>query len=434
MRRIFFFSALVISILLPFLPVHADDTLTKKSITVAGFINNGDKSDGNMNLLLSKSIITFLSKLPGYTVVPFVKSFKAAQDRGFLAKKRLDPKDALDIGLATGSKQVITGDYKIDKKKNRIAINMLVYDVVSGELTLKRKFEGEADISVFDSIDQATSDLASLIVGHTITMGQMTVTINGTEKTYTLYINGTPVKQVSIAEPFSDKVPAGQEILVSLRVSGSADNVYSKSVTLTENKTFDITYSPSATMIVDTGGITGAELFIDDAPSGSPEKNGTITLTGVKPDEMHTLVLKKNGTMIAKQKLMLREAETATVFLKKDLFSFPVRLLSGGLGAMAGVDFTPFNFLRFNVSGGAVYMLNSIFPTLSASACVDVVEFSDFTVRASLGVYIYFSAQVVFWPELLAEFDWQRFFVEVGARYSYVDGNFYPMIGLGYRF
>lgn len=111
----------------------------KQTLAVIGFINMGDKPDKDINLVISKSMIIFLSKVPGVKIIEFDDVEKHAKQNNFWESKKLDINTALDMGLLMKAKHIIVGDYKVNKQKDTILINVYVYDVTTGDLILKKK-------------------------------------------------------------------------------------------------------------------------------------------------------------------------------------------------------------------------------------------------------------------------------------------------------
>jgi hypothetical protein len=219
-----------------------------KSIAVIGFINQGERSDDNINLTITKSLTTFLSKIPGVKVSPYTEVEKITKQDGFWEQNKLDVTAASDIGLKLKVKQIIIGDYRVNKKKETIAINVYVYDAITSELKMKRQYEGGSGRDIFDTIDNLIRSTSSALAGRNITMGRLKVDIEAAGL-YRLYINAYPQKDVKRRDGFNDNVVANENVEVSIRaVNNKEENeVYREFIKVPENNTYEIKYRPAQT-------------------------------------------------------------------------------------------------------------------------------------------------------------------------------------------
>ncbi len=297
---------------------------------------------------------------------------KAARQNGFWELKKLDVTAASALGLQLKSGRIVTGDYKVNKKKESIVINVYLYDTVTSELIMKRKYEGSSGRDIFDTIDNLIRSTSSTLVGRNITMGSLKVAVLG-EGAYRLYINANLQKEIKKSDGFLDKVAAGENAEVSIR---SIDNdkkeqeVYREFIKVDENKTYTISFNP------------------DDLKNRS-----------------------------------------------RRYVCFPVKLLEGGLGGNVGVTWFFTDSLGVTAMGGAVYAANTIIPTALAEVTFAFWKTPQFSLYASAGGFCYFSKSVIISPSVMLGFEMWNVFIEAGLRYSfYEEGGFKPMASLGCRF
>lgn len=125
-----------------------------KTIAVAGFVNQGNKTEDSVNKVISKSLITFLKKVKGTKVTSFEVIENLAEENKLWASKTLDTNKVVDMGLNLAVQQVVAGTYKVDKSKDTIKITVYVFDPAMSELKLKRDYNGDAGIDIFDTIDR----------------------------------------------------------------------------------------------------------------------------------------------------------------------------------------------------------------------------------------------------------------------------------------
>jgi len=135
-----------------------------QTTAVIGFINYGD-SGNEMNTMLTHSLISFFSKLPGTKIVPFISADKAARDKGFFNQKKVDSDLAIQIGQILGSRRVVCGSYKIDAAGQNVKIDIVALDTATADIIFKRHYEGKAGPSLLDTVDNIRKNAAGLLAG-----------------------------------------------------------------------------------------------------------------------------------------------------------------------------------------------------------------------------------------------------------------------------
>jgi TolB-like protein len=175
------------------------------TILIAGFLNQGADADDNINIVLTKSLISLLSKVPGIQVVPY-DTVKESVDGNHLWSQDTANMELVEaMGLILGAKKVVFGDYKIDNRTSNITGHYSVYNVQTGEVVMTRVFEGPAGMDVFDTIDGVVKKVTFALVGQEIALANVAVKIGVPDNSYRVYINGQPQGIATSAEIY--KIP-----------------------------------------------------------------------------------------------------------------------------------------------------------------------------------------------------------------------------------
>lgn len=426
-----FQKILIVLLLLGFTGfIYAEKT---RDIIIAGFINGGDKADNNINLVITKSLGTFLNKLPGIRVIPTLSAEKDPKIKAYISAKTIEADSLLDIGLTYQATTVIGGDYSVDQKKNSVKFNIEAYDTVSGELKLKRTYEGGAGPDIFDTIDKTIKNVSSLLLGKNVDFAVFKASIDGTDKAYQLYLNGKLQKEIRKGDGYEDKVPSGQDLAVIIRKTGG-NEVYHGMYNLKTAETGEIKYVPSGMVEIRKDGAGGSRVILDGKPAGEVGVSGILKIPLVRAGVLHMVKLEKSGKNLLEESFTLEEGSTKVIGDSPLLLSFPVRLLHGGLGATVGFEAAPLAFLRFGLAGGAVYLKSTIIPTAEANLSLKVIAAGDFRLFISGGAFLYASTPLTISPLLKVEAGYGLIFLEAGARYSLEDGGIYPAGSIGIRF
>lgn len=410
----------------------------EKTISVAGFLNKGARSDDSVNLVISKSLISVLQKVPGFKVTPFSRVESEAKKRDLWTVKNYELNNLLDFGLLFAAKTIVCGDYLIDKGKETVQINVFAYNVATGELTMKRTYKGSAGVDIFDTIDNMVKNITSLLAGRAVVFAKLDLNIVNTKQVYHLYISSNFQKAVSSADPFSENVLANEPLLVTLQKPDNANEVFRKSLLLKEGEVQKISYEPSGTVVVRFKGGAGSAVFLDGKKVGVIDNAGECLISGINlADGQHKIhVVRKEDSNNVKS-FNLEEGKTAVVDFSggNKWFGASVYALTGGLGGSAGIDLYPMDFLRISPHGGVVFIANTLVPIAELDVACRFLEFGNLGLWANAGVSFYFvTGPVVISPMLKLEVSWWLFFANCGARYSLYDGNFYPALNAGVRF
>ncbi len=214
-----------------------------KSVAVLGFVNLGGRSDASVNKSITRSLITFLSKIPDISITSYEAVEKAAYGNKYWESKTFSPEAAVDMGLSLAVSEVVSGDYAVDRKKGTVTVDVYVYDTASAAMKLQRQYTGEAGMGLFNTIDKMIRNISTLITGRTIKMGRLQVEIEDTGS-YKLSINGKFMKKISKSDGYSDSEIAEEPMDITLRVPATEEVIYRTNLSIGDGMTADITYNP----------------------------------------------------------------------------------------------------------------------------------------------------------------------------------------------
>ena len=290
----------------------------KNSFTaVIGFVNAGS-GDKDMNVLLTRSFISFLSRIPGAKIIPFEVSDRLSREKGYFNRNEIDQDLAIQIGQQLDCKQVLTGLYQVDKKNMTVRIDVYYYDTVTGDTIFKRQYEGMAGTGLLDTIDRVRKNSAGLIMGRDVPMGKLTVAVTNTRNTYEVLLGGYPD---GFANPvYQRNIPAGAPFDVTLRCSNTGMEVFRSNVTLVRDKDTTLKYYPSASVFIQTG-IFPADIYINGRKTGYTVSGESHILNGLPSATNYLFSLKNDSLQSVTREVRLTEGKpTAVLFEKNDFY------------------------------------------------------------------------------------------------------------------
>ncbi len=288
--------------------------LTMKSATVAGFINKGKSNQDNINKIMTKSLATFLSKI-SKNITPYKDVEEIAGGTNFWSLKALDDGKAINIAQHFSTEQVITGDYIINEKSDKIIINVFVYNVIDGQVLFNRSYKGDAGPGIFDTIDKMILDVSGLLVGKTISLGYFKLDIKPKNVNYRLFINGSFVKPVDSRDGYFDKFISGQSIDISLKPGNSEEEALRKIIQIESGKTNELAYNPSGVLMIEAmeGGI---DVYLNGEKIGKTDNSGEVIITDVDAGKGNKIELKKGDALLSVTNIALSEGQTKAVVFK----------------------------------------------------------------------------------------------------------------------
>ncbi len=282
---------------------------SSRKTAVLGFINTGDDSDDSINTVLTKSLITFLSKLPDVQIVMYEDLEKAALETGFWKLKQPDMDLAFQLAQSLGSKVMILGDYKTDRVLKKISINLYSYDVVSGELNLTRSYKGTIDTGLFDIVDLMKKNIAGLLYGKEVSIGKLSVLIKDTRNIYKIYINAKLSGEISSENIYNESFLSDDDIEISLKSFDSGKEVFRTNITLTNNENNEVIYKPSADVIIKSF-IKKSDIYFNGRNKGEINPEGSINLSYIPADQSNLIELKNDNKILDSTNFIVREGET----------------------------------------------------------------------------------------------------------------------------
>ncbi len=223
-----------------------------KSIAVLGFVNLGGKSDASVNKTITRSLITFLSKIHEINIVSYETVEKAALGNKYWESKSFSPDSAVDMGMSLAAGEVVSGDYSVEHKKDTVTIDVYVYDTALGTMKLQRQYTGDAGPGLFDTVDKMIRNVSTLVTGRTIKMGRLQVEVEGADS-YKLSINGKFMKKISKPDGYNDSEIAEEPMDITLSAPATEEVIYKTNVTIGDGLAVNITYNPNpSTAVSDT--------------------------------------------------------------------------------------------------------------------------------------------------------------------------------------
>jgi hypothetical protein len=416
-----------------------------KSTTVAGFINSGALQDDKINIIITKSLTSYLSKFVK-GVTPYTQVEKAAS-KSFWKQKKLDENDAIGLAQSFGTKQVIAGSYKVNNENETIVVNVMAYDVVTGELRLKRTYKGSSGLDLFDTIDRMVKEVSGLMIGRKLEFGKVLVSASEGTGKYVLYVDGRSTVELTNGRTFPVDSLAGEDSIFSIRLKEDGKELFQKVMNVEANSETVLRYVPSGRVIVKAPeGIY--EVFLNGRAAGSTTEKGEMTLEGVTAGTPANIQVRKDNRVIADQTVVLSEGDVKAVYVggRRDetarVLRFPVQAGMYGLlnntSIKAGVDW---NFLwgfRAIGTGGLVLYSDPAtgfgFLPLVEAGLGYTYEFNNlFRAGVSVTALILFGKQVAVMPVANLEVEFWMFILTGGVRYSLIDNGIYPVFSFGVR-
>jgi hypothetical protein len=429
------------------LPFAALYSVEMKSVTIAGFINTGEARDASVNVQMTRSLITFLTKF-SKNVTPYASLEPAA--RSFWKMKILDENLAMGIAQSFDTKQVLTGTYRVNNKKETIEINVFVYDVVTGDLKLKRSYKGSAGVEIFDTIDKMIRDVTGLLIGRALDFGDIRVNVLSDKGPHKLFVDGMFAADLTNRKPFLYKTFANSQSAVSIRIASTGRDVLEKTVDVVKDGVVDVTYTPSGTVVIKTA-IGTNDVFLNGKESGVIQTGGAgeLTMPNIPANVPTTVQIRSEGKIVAEETVTVDEGEIKVVYVgdanqdsRRTVF-FPIK--GGMLGWLnssyiqAGADwYFMKDFHAFAQGGVILYNQQPVgfgaVPLVETGVGYTFVFNYLFKAGANVSALLFFGKEFTVMPVATVEIDIWKFFISGGARFSLVDGNFYPVLSAGVKF
>ena len=308
--------AFILIFILSLNPIFAltafSETSSIKTITVAGFINKGSSEGENINIILTKSLIGTLEKIPNSIITPYSEVEKIVSENGLWKLKKIDIDLALQTAQPFGSRQLIIGEYKVNPSANQVSINVYVYDVITGELKLKRNYRGNTGLDLFDTIDNIAKNIGGLILGKKFSLGRVVVKIQDSTNNYIVNINAKNIGTTSEEHPFETEILSGETVEISLKISNSDKEVFRKAINVASSKTNEIIYTPYSSLNIQNL-LNDGIILINEKPCGSLEKEQSLIISNILPDKTYNIALQHNEKILQKREVVTKEGETALV-------------------------------------------------------------------------------------------------------------------------
>lgn len=336
-----------------------------QAITVAGFINEDNAKYDYVNVMMTTSMISFLSKL-FKSVTPYTQVEKAAGKNGFWEKRDLDTLTAIGMAESFGSRYCVTGSYHV-QDGDRMTVLMNVYDIPSQSLVLMRTYQGASSKDLFSAIDSMIKDLLFLLIGSSVDQGTLRVQVMSGDKRYRLLVNGNYTSIVDKDSDFESLFLAGQVLRVVLVRNDDQKEVFNRTVSISKYKVTEVSYVPSGTLLLNSRN-AGLNVWLNNEFAGTIGDSGNLLIGNVVAGQGTELAVKKKDAIVLRRSLILAEGETNRFDISlSDETRFEI---DSGVGVtvpcILGVNFTERtgNWPGFITGGGVtaeVYFLKNIF-------------------------------------------------------------------------
>lgn len=428
--------------------VFPKDETTKTAIV--GFINQGQRGDDSVKTVIGKSLFSFLNKLPGTDLFPLADSQGEGDRQGFNKREKVYQSSVIKAGQAMGAGIVIAGEYKV--VNDEIKIVVYGYDVVTGNLKFKKEYRGDAGPDIFDTIDNVVNDVAGILIGRKIELASLEIQVTDTDQQYRVYLNGKYIDLAGKNLTFKERILAGIDNELVIRNASTMKEVYIQLLNLKKGDVKTIVYSPVARLTIETIKLTEPATIIVDGKKVGDAKEGTpLKLTNIlsgKPVKVQ--IVNIAGKELAVRNVTLEEAENLQLSIDlssgRRQFYAVMKGLEGGMELSFGLDYRFLPMMKASLFVG-IQLFNSTnslgenFSTTFLRSDLETTfyflgdEDSFFRLGATafgtLFVATYGNFSMNISPGLGIKADISRFFINVKARYSFLDGNIHPMIGVG---
>lgn len=423
---------------------YSIDTM-KETLTVAGFVNLGDRKYDDINVMITTYLSTFFSKL--FKNVPdYSKVEKAAVQRGFWSSDEFRALDAIAIADTFGSRQCVTGFYIATKDSLKVSLH--IYDIKNKNLVLQKAYTGGTGNDVFKLVDRMVKDILYQTIGSSMDLGRLRVHVKSGDGRYRVFLNGNYNAEVSKDVDYESLFMAGQIVDMSLIRVGTGKTVLKKSVKIEKDEVTEAVYQPVGNILVNTGR-EGLEVYLNNSNMGMTDKKGELQISNVISDGPVELAAKEDGNVVSVRRLMPGEGELIRVEMLEyntgQFLSVPLRI--GMLGwfqnsyVSVGLDLLFAKQFRVSFSAGGVFYSftgadNGIIPTLGLGAGYVMSINKWACVGVNLTALMFLVEPIYLNPVITIDFQLREWVITAGARYSFdpLVGGFYPVITVGYRF
>jgi TolB-like protein len=168
---------------------------------VAGFQNLGVRADDNFNIILTKSLINYLSRLSDVSVVSYDTVERTVAANGFWKTTVFDI-DVIDsMGLGLNVQKVVFGNYQVDNATKTITVKYFIYNTADGQTVLARNLDGPAGIDVFDTIDAMAKKIAVAVVNRDVDFAALVTPTIVTNQSVVTVTNNSVVTNNSGRQP-----------------------------------------------------------------------------------------------------------------------------------------------------------------------------------------------------------------------------------------
>ncbi len=311
MRSLHLFFLLFFSMYFNFLFCSIDS----KPVSVIGFIDV-NKKDPEINIILTRALISFLSRLPNSKVIPFSMSYEVSKNKGFYDLKQANNSLAIKIGQNLSASLIIFGSYIISETREDINLEIISIDVVTGQLLFKRRYTLVRDSTFLDTIDDICKDVAGLIAGRVISTAELLFKIENTTNSYELFIGG--VSEGIIKKDYRKRFPVNSVLPILLKRVVDNKEVLATNIAITNSSNVILKYEPATSFFIQSE-VPQVNIICNGKRVGFISLNEIFSII-LPVNTNYSFFLQNNKVQTDVKKILPKEGEPVFIKFDKDKF------------------------------------------------------------------------------------------------------------------
>ncbi|MCX7820661.1 MAG: hypothetical protein N2258_03195 [Brevinematales bacterium] len=300
-------------------------SIDSKPIAVIGFVDI-NKKDPDINIVLTRTLVSFLSRFPNSRVISFSMSYELAKNKGFYDLKQTDNTLAIKIGQNLSASLIIFGHYIVSPESKDIRLEIVSIDIVTGQLLFKRRYTLVKDSTFLDTIDDICKDVAGLISGRVVSTAELTFKIENTTNSYELFISG--VSEGVIKKDYKKRFPVNSVLPISLKRIIDNREVFTTNVQIADSSNLILRYEPSTSFYIQSE-VPQVNVLCNGKKLGIINSNEIFKIEYLPVNTNYNFFLQNEKLQTDIQKILPREGDP--VFIKFDTSKFYNRISYRGV-------------------------------------------------------------------------------------------------------
>lgn len=278
-----------------------------RSITVAGFRNIGGGTDSQAGLVLTRSLISQLSRLSDVRITSFEDISRYAAGRSLWPN--LDRESALSAALYFNTSRVLYGTYTHITKSNLVLVDVYSYDTATGSLLLKRSFSGKAGESLLETVDSISGSVIGLIAGQDNTYVSLTIGISNSTNDYRADVNARPAAFFIKDRQQTVYFPVNEPFELSLYRLDTGREIFRRRMAITNTEGLQLTYIPSGSLVIKNNGLP-ADVYLNGLKTASLSASEPSHIISVNSGATNALIIRHNDNLVLERNIIMGEGET----------------------------------------------------------------------------------------------------------------------------